>query len=295
LKSASDLPHRHVSRRRFLALSAAGAAGASLFEAAELFAEGVPGPQREYAWFPMGIQSYSLRGFAVETTLDYVQKLGIHHVEFFSGHFAINPEPKHIAAMLRSVRRRDMAISAHGVNRFTSDHEANRRVFEFANLAGIRNLSADPDPDSFESLEKLVAEYGIRIAIHNHGPGNRYDKVADVKKAIKDRHAWIGACADLGHFIRSGEDPVAVIRELEGRLYGIHLKDFAEKKKDAKGVVIGKGQLDVAETFRALRRVRFPADGALSLEYEENPENPLADLKECLEAAAEAARRAQTG
>ena len=47
---------------------------------------------------------------------------------------------------------------------------------------------------------------------------------------------------------------------LQGRLYGVHLKDFAEPKKDAAGVILGKGQLDVAGTFRALRKVEFPAD-----------------------------------
>jgi sugar phosphate isomerase/epimerase len=283
------------TRRRILTLAAAGAAGASLFEAAAALAEDVPGPQREYGWFPMGIQSYSLRAFPVEKALDHVALLGLHHVELFSGHFAIDPAPANVAPMLMSLRRREIALSAHGVNRFTKDHEANRRIFEFANIAGIRNLAADPDPDAFDSLEKLVAEYGIRIAIHNHGPGHRYGSIAECKKALEGRHRWIGVCADLGHFIRAAEDPVKAIRELEGRLYGIHLKDFAERKGDAKGVVIGKGQLDVPEVFRALRAVRFPADGALSLEYEERPDDPIADLRACLATAAEGARRASEG
>src|SRR5262249_21041476 len=102
-------------------------------------------------------------------------------------------------------------------------------------------------------------------------------------------------CADLGHYIRSGEDPVKAIHELEGRLFGIHLKDFAEQKKDAKGVILGKGHLDVTSTFRALRNAHFPADGALSLEYEENEANPLADIKECLSVASEAAQKAMQG
>jgi sugar phosphate isomerase/epimerase len=283
-----------LSRRQLL-FAAAGAAGASFFDAARLLAEGVPGPQREYGWFPMGIQTYSLRGFKVDEALQHVRDLGLHHVELFSGHFALNADAAHVGAMLKKLRRLEIAISAHGVNRFTKDHEANRRIFEFANLSGIRNLSADPDPDSFDSLEKLVDEYGIRIAIHNHGPGHRYDKIADVKKAVEGRHRWIGACADLGHFIRSGEDPVAAVRELGARLFGIHLKDFSEKKGNAKGVIIGKGHLDVEGVFRALREVRFPADGALSLEYEENEKDPLADLKACLEAAAAGARRAGGG
>src|SRR3546814_5488724 len=61
-------------------------------------------------------------------------------------------------------------------------------------------------------------------------------------------HPNIGACADLGHFIRSAEDPVRVITLLEGRLFGIHLKDFDAPKGDAKGCVLGKGLLDVARS-----------------------------------------------
>jgi sugar phosphate isomerase/epimerase len=51
------------------------------------------------------------------------------------------------------------------------------------------------------------------------------------------------------------------------------------------GVILGKGHLDVPAVFAALEQVGFPADGALSLEYEEHPENPLADIRECLEVA----------
>jgi sugar phosphate isomerase/epimerase len=80
-----------------------------------------------------------------------------------------------------------------------------------------------------------------------------------------------------------------VINLLKGRLFGIHLKDFAEQKADTKGVILGRGHLDVLGVFKALRKVEFPADGCLSLEYEERPENPLADVRECLAVAADAA------
>ena len=100
----------------------------------------------------------------------------------------------------------------------------------------------------------------------------------------------IGACADLGHFIRSGERPTEVIRLLAGRLYGIHLKDFAEMQEKTKGVILGRGHMDVRAVFEALVKADFPADAALSLEYEENPSNPLADIRECV-AVAQAAMK----
>ncbi len=34
-------------------------------------------------------------------------------------------------------------------------------------------FSADPDPDSFDSLDKLCDKYKIAIGIHPHGPQAR--------------------------------------------------------------------------------------------------------------------------
>jgi sugar phosphate isomerase/epimerase len=88
---------------------------------------------------------------------------------------------------------------------------------------------------------------------------------------------------------------VEVIRLLAGRLYGIHLKDFAEMTGNAKGVVLGTGQIDVPAVFEALAQAKFPADGSLSLEYEETPENPLAAIRACVEAARAGMRAVATG
>jgi len=242
--------------------------------------------------FLIGIQSYSLRGFDANKAIEISKELGCEHIEFFGGHFGLNSSPEEIQARKSKMSELGMRISAHGVNGFGKDHEANKKVFEFAKQAGIRNISADPSEDAFESLDKLVKEYDIRIAIHNHGPGARYDKVADVLKAIEGHDERIGACADLGHYIRSAEDPVKVINLLEGRLYGIHLKDFDEPKGNAKGTILGKGQLDVVAVFKALKKVNFPADGALSIEYEENANNPVEDLKQCMQIAKEGAAQA---
>lgn len=273
-----------LSRRRLLSLAAGGTVAATF-----------PWPRRAKAaepGFVLGMQSYSLRSFPVDKALDDIQELGLHSVEFFNAHLAINSTQQQIDQMKEKLARHNIKLYAHGVNGFGKDHEANRRTFEFAKKAGIRNISADPTPEAFDSLDKLVEEFDIRIAIHNHGPGARYDKVDDVLKAVQGRHKHIGACADLGHYIRSGEDPVKAIRMLEGRLFGIHLKDFDEPKKNAKGVILGKGQLDVVEVFKALKKVNFPADGALSIEYEEHADNPMPDLRECVAVAREAEKKA---
>lgn len=280
--SQSNSSRRGSSRREFLAGVAATActAGLSMSPIARLIAQ-----EAKAAGLKLGLQIYSLRGFPVDVALDHTKNLGFEQVEFFSGMFPLDASDDDIKKMVNKVKGLGLTISAHGVNGFTKDAAANRRVFEFAKKAGIKNISAAPTPDSMDSLEELVKEYDIRIAIHNHGPSDRFNKVVDLLRAVEGRDVRIGACADLGHYIRSGEKPVDVIRSLAGRLYGIHLKDFAEMKENTRGVLLGQGHLNCEAVFDALLQAKFPADGALSLEYEENPQDPTEDIRKCVATA----------
>jgi sugar phosphate isomerase/epimerase len=277
------------TRRQFLGATAASAVAACAWPRA---AWAIDEDRERFGGFLVGLQSYSFRNFPVDKTLDMIQELGLRAVEFYPGQFPINSTDEQIATMKQKCESHGIKIMGHGVNAFGANKDANRKIFDFAKRAGIRNLSADPSPESFANLDELVEEFDIRIAIHNHGPTHRYNKVEDVLKAIQGHDKRIGACADLGHYIRSGEDPVEVIRRLEGRLYGVHLKDFAEQAAKTKGVLLGKGHLDVEAVFKALHKVNFPADGCLSIEYEENPKDPFEDVKQCVAIASAAAIKA---
>jgi len=277
------------TRRTFL-LGAAAAAGSTWFDAPRLLADTREESRRKYGGFPMGIQSYSLRGFGVEEAIAKIGELGLHWVEFYDAHYPPTEDAGRVEEMRKRLEKADLSIACHGVNKFGADHAANERLFKFAKLGGIPILSADFGVEAHRSLEELVAEHGVKIAAHNHGPGHRWERPGNLLKQLGGLDVRIGACADLGHYVRAGVDPAEAIRALKGRLHGIHLKDFSEPKADAKGCILGKGVMDVKEVFRALKEVGFPADGALSLEYEENPRDPMADLRACLEAASEAAR-----
>ena len=278
-----------LSRRHFVALTSA-AASACLVNRTPALAAITRPTQTSLSAGPLklGIQLYSFREFPLEQALQHAKEIGFEQVEFYSGMFPLDSSDEKIASIVAAVQELGLTISAHGVNHFGKDEAANRRLFEFARKAGIKTLSADPDPESFAQLDQLVQEFDIRVAIHNHGPAHRYNKAIDVMRAVEKHDVRIGACADLGHYIRSGERPVDVIRLLQGRLYGIHLKDFADMQEKTKGVILGKGHLDCRQVFEALLQAKFPADGALSLEYEENPKNPVADIQECYRIAAAA-------
>ena len=51
----------------------------------------------------------------------------------------------------------------------------------------------------------------------------------------------------------------------------------------------GKGPLDVLACLRALREVKF--QGYISIEYEANPENPIPDIRACLDVFRDSVRK----
>jgi sugar phosphate isomerase/epimerase len=279
-----------LSRRRFLALSAAAAAGATWFDAPRVLqAAGLADEKDAFGGFPVGVQSYSLRNFDTPEVVRHLQGMGVHYAEFYGKHLDPKATDERIAEVQKLLAGAGIKLAGHGVHGFSKNHEANKQLFDFAKRAGVKVITANPQADSFDSLDKLVAEYDIRVAIHNHGPGALFDKLDSVTKAIAGHDKRIGACVDCGHYLRSGEDPVKCVLELGDRVYGVHIKDEKEMNtKASDNVVIGKGHLDVVGLFKALRQVKFPADGSLALEYEANPANPIDDMKACLEVAKEA-------
>jgi inosose dehydratase len=224
----------------------------------------------------MGAQSFSFRKFSFEDSIACLKDLGLNTMEFCAVHFPPDADDANFANVKATVEAAGIDVACFGVEGFSADGAANRKKFEFAKAMGIEVLTADPTPDSFDSLDALCAEFGVKIGIHNHGPGARYDKVADTLNAVEGRHPLIGACIDTGHAIRSGEVPEEVIEALGDRLLSMHLKDWVGNEKE---VIIGEGDLDVVAVAKALKAVNF--SGPIVMEYEESPDNPVPDMKQC--------------
>jgi sugar phosphate isomerase/epimerase len=269
-------------RRSFLALSGA-AVGSALLGRTAAAAD-------DFGGFTVGIQSYTFRKFNLEQALKKTQEAGLKYAEFFRGHVPTDSSPEKIAAVKKLCGEYGVTPIAFGVENFSKDHDKNKKLFDFGAALGVKHLSADPNPDSFDSLDKLVAEYKISIAIHPHGPAgggklHRWADAATILKAVKDHHELIGTCLDTGHLIRSAQlgvdlDPVKQIREMGKRNYGLHLKDHDNKRKTDVPYGDPAGVLDVPGVLKALQEVKF--GGYISIEYEANPDDPSADVKKCV-------------
>jgi inosose dehydratase len=269
------------SRRAFLQHSLLGVAGiAALPRSALAGRRGGEAPP--YGPFQMGVQSYSLRAFKTEEALAKTKALGLKFWEAFPQHFPITDDPKRINEYKEQLRAHDIRMLTYGVVDFRNDEKDARRTFTFAKAMGIQTLSAYPQPDALNLLDKLVDEYKINIAIHNHGPGDDlYDKIEKEAAALQGHHERIGACEDTGHRLRSGENPVEAVTKFGKRVYGVHLKDVKDGPNGEKLFTeIGKGKLDTIGLLSVLRANKF--HGVLSLEYEEHEQDPIPYMEQCL-------------
>jgi len=230
-----------------------------------------------YPGFSVGVQSYCFRNFNLDETLRNTQELALKNIEFYGKHASHEMSAQEIEAIKAKLKDTGIKVVAYGVVGFGADEAANERIFKFAKDMGIGVITADPAPESFDSLEKLVKKYDIKIAIHNHGPGSRYCTLEDVLNPIKGRDVRIGACIDNGHFQRAKVDSVQAVKALGNRVHLVHVKDPDKQGNDK---ILGEGAADIPGLLKALKEIGFK--GPLNLEYEMEPENPTDSMKKCL-------------
>lgn len=275
-----------ISRRSFVVGTTAIAIGTSQSSVLSSVADGADA----FGGFQVGVQSFCWHRFPLRKALSDIQSLGLEYVELFPGHAPLEGSPAEIQQVLSMCSDSGVKPIAYGVLSFSGDHDANKRVFELAAMLGVRSLGADPSWDSFDSLDRLVEEYKIPIAIHPHGPIGKqlhpWHRAEIILAHIKHHHPLIGTCLDTGHLIRCSEapfnivlDPAEQIRLMGQRNFGIHLKDV-DIKTDS-NVVFGRGELDVPSVLTALRDVKF--DRHISVEHEAHPEDPVPEIHENVE------------
>jgi sugar phosphate isomerase/epimerase len=107
---------------------------------------------------------------------------------------------------------------------------------------------------------------------------------------VQDCAPALGICPDTGHFIRSGFDPLEIIRAFKGRMVSIHLKDLngvnpdgdPEIQKKLRDVAWGTGKGQVEAVLKELTNQGFA--GPVIIEYDHIYEDGnVADVKKCAE------------
>ena len=253
----------------------------------------------------MSIHAYTFRKFSIFECIDKTAALGLKHMSL-SGSVnlggtnsvtTVQLSDKDAEAIKQAVEVKGIKLVNIGVVKLPPNEAESRKVYEFAKKMGIDTLVAEPEPAALDTVEKLCKEYNIKVAIHNHPKPSPYWNPDTVLAAVKGRTPLMGACADTGHWLRSGLDPVECLKKLEGRVITLHFKDLVpnepkaqdtaaatgKKKSESKAmhdVPWGTGVGNVKAQMAELKRQHF--HGAFGVEYEYNWDNSVPEIAKCV-------------
>ncbi len=267
---------RNVSRRDFLRTTATAAAVALTApgdKAAPLEQEPATS---EPSTIRLGVASYTFRNFGRAQVIGFMKQLNVVDLNAKDVGDHLPADEPGEAAALQNYSAAGIRLHAAGVISFTKDDDADIRAkFEYAKRARIPVIvGGDPSPETLTRIARVVREYDIRVAIHNHGPEDRiWHSPLDVLKAVKSLDPRIGCCIDVGHTVRTGTDVVQAIHEAGPRLYNMHMKDLANFHDKESQVPVGDGKMPVRKIFAALIMEKYA--GFVDLEYEVHPDDPM--------------------
>lgn len=270
--------HNHLSRRNLIQLAAAAlpaiAAGSLI---GKVKAADTPGDP--WHGLKVGVASYSLRKMPLDAAIKAIRRVGLNYVSIKDSHLAMKSTPEQRREVTKKFKDAGITPLSCGVI-YMENNEANiRAAFEYAKDATIPTIVCAPHPDSFPILDKMVKEYDIRLAIHNHGPGDKlYPSPYDALKLAEPFDARIGLCIDVGHTARTGVDPAEAIVKCRARLYDMHFKDLNSSQPKGSPVEVGRGVLNIKAMLKAAIEIQFAHH--LGFEYEKDADDPLPGLAE---------------
>ena len=232
----------------------------------------------------LGVQMWTFHTYTFLTALEKVDSAGLRFIEAFQGQpmggdfndtFGLSMRPESKTKIKTLLAQKGIRLLAMGVISPGSVQEW-KKNFEFAKEMGLEYITAEPRKEHLDTINSMAGKYGIFVAIHDHPNPSPYAHPDSVLNAIKGR-INIGACADLGHWARNGLDVVDCLKKLEGRIYGVHLKDI-QKFNDvhAADTTLGNGVLRFPEIFAEFKRQNFK--GLFSIEHELHWENNVPDV-----------------
>jgi sugar phosphate isomerase/epimerase len=266
-----------TNRRSFLKAAGLGIAVASLpgvADASVIMTEENKGKFN----FQLGVASYSLRKFTQEEALDMTLRCGIDRICFKSMHLPLDSDVETIKKGVALCEEKGVELYGGGVIYMKSKEQVDQ-AFEYANTAGMDMIVGVPNHELLEYVEGKVKKYDIKLAIHNHGPGDKlYPSAESAYNLIKNLDKRMGLCIDIGHTKRINRDPEQDLKDFFDRVFDIHIKDVTKAVKTGKTCMIGRGCIDFPSFLKAV--VELGYNGTLAIEYEADGDDPLPGMME---------------
>lgn len=237
--------------------------------------------------FALGVQAWTFNHYSAVEAIQMTAQAGCKLIEFYPGQGLSQDEPNvhvddnmsdaDIAKLQEELNKDGVKAVAYGVVGVPNDEAGARKLFEFAKKLGLRTIVTE-STDAINIIDKLVKEYNICVAFHNHEgdwkrTGYKVWNPYYIAGLITGRDHRIGACADVGHWACSGINPVDALRVLRGRIIDVHLKDESVKGPQGHCVPAGEGVCDLKGVLDELKAQNY--QGNISIEYEYHMEHDL--------------------
>lgn len=261
----------------------------TMFAAIGLAASAHAAPAPTTGDWKLGVQAWTFRSGTFIEAVDKTAALGLKYIEAYPGQNVggdidgkMGPglDDASRQKILAKLKSSGVKLMNFGVVGAKGEDEW-RKLFQFAKAMGIETIVSEPEEDQFDILDKLTQEFAINLAIHDHPEPSRYWNPEKVLEVIKGRNPRIGACADTGHWSRSGLDTVACLQKLQGRIISLHFKDINKRAKDGHDLPWGTGVSTATRMLAELRRQNFK--GVFSLEYEHDTPQLMDNARKCVE------------
>ena len=258
-------------------------------------------PEEKLGW-RLGAQAWTFRTHTFAETLDTIKSIGLKYVQAFPGQKLGGGLEGTMDYHMDAVKRKQIQdlLNAKGIKMISfgvtgADNENDwRKLFEFAQGMKLQSIAVEPNYKDMQLVSKLADEFKVNVAIHNHPIPTKYWSPDTVLKYTAGLSKRIGVNADIGHWVRSGLDPVACLKKFQGRIYALHFKDLDRKpsedmlkslaavppgngfpkelidllQKGPHDVIWGKGVSDIAGVMQELKRQGYK--GPIFAEYEYN-------------------------
>ncbi|MBR3957082.1 MAG: DUF1080 domain-containing protein [Kiritimatiellae bacterium] len=243
--------------------------------------------------FKIGIAGYTFHKKNVDQTIEAMKELDLHSLCVKDFHLKLDCTQEEADAF--KAKLAEAGIVPVGVGPIYADtEEVARKGFEQAKKLGVRVVVGVPfewseidgkktrveSDKMLDIIDRLVKEYDMVYAIHNHGPDIPYlfPTAEAAIKRIGNRDKRIGVCLDIGHERRAGLDPVKFIEQNSDRIYDVHLKNI--KIDPVKNLAMRgpRGELDIPAIFAALAKAGY--SGNCNIEYERDFDDNMAGLLE---------------
>lgn len=273
----------------FLSIAAASACLLLNGNAAEIPAEYKQGG------FAIGCQAWTFKEYTVFEAIEKTAQAGGKVIELYPKQsyskedttlkFDHNATDEMIAKVKAKLDEQHVKAVNYGVVDIPQDETEARKIFEFAKKMDMRAITTEAEK-SIDTIEKLVKEFDVMVAFHDHpkranNPNYKMWDPNHILALVEKRDKRIGACADTGHWVRSGLKPVDCLKILEGRIISSHLKDLGEFGKiEAHDQPYGTGVSDVPAILTELKRQKFT--GNISVEYEYNWLTSVPEVAQCI-------------